>query len=347
MILLRRCRVPPLLANLHLSPRHSATTGGSGDSSTSNAKEDIPELRSIAQESARRRATAFDLAGLDVKNPEQVHAAARRVRRRRTMDDVLGIVLDESLKDKDRGINTTAENIAKRTQEKLYEEEHGRKPPSKNDFQVKYMPWGPDFSLHRLEETHVFDGDLWPERSVTPENPVINKHLVETQGVQLDDAAVINNEAMFQPRPGRDPRDEFCDSADELAHWEIQFITFIRDVPLWQRRTLPLLHEHYRSLAHRLIRAEKRFVRCRDAALAPGRVGSAAFKATEDWIERSRKLISETHKSLASMAYDPLKMKRSLIGSYMRFSAEEFERFKDREQQRRNQLISEFNGQKD
>ena len=71
------------------------------------------------------------------------------------------------------------------------------------------------------------------------------------------------------------------------------------------------------------------------------------FKATEDWIERSRKLISETHKSLASMAYDPLKMKRSLIGSYMRFSAEEFERFKDREQQRRNQLISEFNGQKD
>jgi hypothetical protein len=262
------------------------------------------------------------------------------------MDDIYAMVLEESLKSKDDGKPVSQDAVYKRTQERLYEEEYGRKPPSKTDFQVKYMPWGPDFLLERLErETTFTDNDPWPERAVTPENPVYNINAVETADAKT---AAAMNEAevrMYHPRKGFDPRQEFSDSVDELGHWEDEFLTFVREVPLWQRRTLPLLHEHYRNIAHRVLRAEKRFIHCRNAALAPAKAGSAAFAATENWVEQIRKVIAETHKSLATRSYDPLKMKKSELGKLMRMSADDFELHKIKAKMKRNAIIAEFNGE--
>lgn len=349
MLFHRSCQVLGLRrsagAALHwpgLAARSSSTASSSG-----NDKDDeIPSLRDVSTEAQQRKLREAGVTpGIDVTNSEQVHAVGRRLRSRRTMDDIYAVVLEESLKNKDEGKRVSADDVYKRTQERLYEEEHGRKPPSHTDFQVKYMPWGPDFELERLEKVSYTENDPWPDRAVTPENPVYNINMVESADAET--AAAMNDAEvrMYHPRKGFDPRQEFSDAVDELGHWEMEFLAFVREVPLWQRRTLPLLHEHYRNIAHRVRRAEKRFVHCRNAALAPAKAGSAAYTATEAWIERIRKMIAETHKSLATRSYDPLKMKKSVLGKLLRMTSDDFEFHKIKEKEKRNNLIAEFNGE--
>lgn len=341
-------------AALSHTRRCTSNTSDASSSPLADQDEQIPNLRSVAQDAQRRRNDALGLSGVDPKSAEQVHAAGRRIRSKRTYDDIVAAVLDETLKDMDQGAaSPTTDQVYKRTQERLYEEEFGHKPTSSSDFQVKYLPFGPDFSLNRLEQPTYDENDPWPERSVTPENPVYNLHMVEdvADGGRSAEANKAANDAaaqrMYMPRKGFPPLAEFSDAVDELGHWEMACIAFATAVPLWQRRTLPLLHEHYRNMAHRVIRAERRFTQCRNAALAPAQASSAAFAATEEWIARVRRLLQEIHKSLAAPAYDPLKMKRSALGRYMRMSAEEMEAFKAKEKQRRNALIAEFGKEED
>lgn len=225
----------------------------------------------------------------------------RHRRRRRSVDTILGDVLHDALKLRDMGHKPTADFVYKRSQERMYEEEYGQKPPSAKDHAVKYIPFPPDLRLHRLlplekssdnsssgngvtdEETpgnttrysknymHTYrflPEDPWPERAITRGNPVWTKRMVAEDAQKTSGAALKDWERrMYAPRSGYDVAGEFCDGMDELAYWEAQLLLLLRGAPLSQRRSLPYLHEFYRMYVHRAIRAEKRFIAARNAAL--------------------------------------------------------------------------------
>lgn len=402
-------------------------------------------------------------------------------RKKKTMDDVLGDVLTEAIAMKDQGQKPDVDTIYKKTQERLYEAEYGRKAPSGNtqEIQRKYLPFPPVLSMYRLEpivylategdiqmkdnrrestnismrkyispsayspappapassgslikmsfgkreedyftdidkETQINNAnvfelegqrksqqleafiasheDPWPIRSITIDNPILNRHdadlkeanrlrnrqnverkirsleaelirlgqptaqpnvdgksveelQAEVQSLQDDLATnpiyLDDHALMYAPRLGFNPVEEFTDAVDEHFYWEQQFIQFIRDVPLWQRRSLPFLHEHYRLVTHRLVRAEARFIACRDKALASVRAGPKLFAETEARIDRSRILCADTHKSLSSPNYDPMRMKKkSLAGTLMAMSENAFADWLADERAAKNTLIA-------
>lgn len=268
----------------------------------------------------------------------------RRNKQKKTMDHILGDVLNDALRMRDAGQKPDMDFIYKQTQERVYEAEHGRKPPSQKDQNANYIPFPPDFHLYRLQPFTIFDEDPWPERSITPENPVLSVAEMERDKAFNGGKIQKGQAKMFEPRDGYDVISEFSDSVDELTHWECKFLEFVRDVPLWQRRTLPLLHEHYRAITHRLIRAEKRFITVRNAAMGKAKTSPEAYKATEDRVERVRSFYAETHKSLSSPNYDPAQMKkRSLLGTLMKMTKNEFASWKLEQSQMANQLIAQFN----
>lgn len=269
----------------------------------------------------------------------------RRNRKKKTMDHVLGEVLEDALRMRDMGKKPDMDFIYKQTQERVYEAEHGQKPPSQKDRNAKYVPFPPDHNLNRILPSTLFDDDPWPERSITRENPVMSHNEMERDKHSNGGRLAKSQEAMFLPRDGRDPVAEFVDAVDELSHWELKLIEFVRDVPVSQRRTLPLLHETYRALTHRVIRAEKRFITTRDYALPKAQPSSEVFKRTEDRVERVRASYAAIHKSLSSPNYDPIVMKnRDVVGHLMSLSPEQFDAWKQEETNKRNLLISEFSG---
>lgn len=421
------------------------------------------------------------------KGPKKGRAQPRR---KKTMDDVLGDVLTEAIAMKDQGQKPDVDTIYKKTQERLYEAEHGRKAPSGNtqEIQKKYLPFPPVMSMYRLEpmvylvseddvqnkedrragrkppmrryvspsaesaaspspsppssgfggggslinmnfggsktgeeymreldaSTQQINADVfaqeaertsrqledymqahedpWPIRGITHDNPILNRHdadqreaarvhsrndvqrriksleaelirlcqpnaapnvdgksvaalEAEVQGLNDDLAtnpAYLDDHArMYAPRAGFNPVEEFSDAVDEHFYWEQQFIRFIRDVPLWQRRSLPYLHEHYRLVTHRLVRSEARFIACRDKALASVKAGPKLFAETEERIDRSRMLCADTHKSLSSPNYDPLRMKKkSLAGTLMGMTEAQFDEWNDEQRAIKNTLIA-------
>ncbi|KAK7197180.1 hypothetical protein NESM_000663300 [Novymonas esmeraldas] len=317
----------------------------------------------------------------------------RRNRRKRSADAILGDVLHDALLLRDMGEKPTTDFIYKRTQERLYEEEYGRKPPSAKENAAKFIPFPPDFNLHRLMplfadrgddstaaaaaaasssssssadptlddaacrpvtpppvytknfmNTHsVAAPDPWPERAVTPANPVWTRRDVEADKAKTGGRGLLEwEERMYGPRPGYDLHGEFLDAMDELGHWEVQLLHFLRVVPLSQRRTLPYLHEWYRLLVHRVIRAERRYLCIRDAAVAHVKASSSLFQRTEQPIDAVRSYYAEAHRSLASANYDPLRMKKSALAPLMRMTDEEFAEWQQVQRQRRNSLAAEF-----
>ncbi|ORC92247.1 uncharacterized protein TM35_000044610 [Trypanosoma theileri] len=268
----------------------------------------------------------------------------RRNRRKRTVDSIFGDVLHEALKLRDMGQKPDADFVYKRTQERMYEEEYGHKPPSSKDHAAKYIPFPPDLSLNRLIPLEEVVGeDPWPERAITPANPVWTQQQVEEDraknaGIKLK----AWEKKMFAPREGFDPIGEFTDAMDELAYWEERFVRFIREAPLPQRRTLPLLHEVYRYITHRLIRAERRYCTTRDITLAKTRASPSVYKMTEENIDRIRALYAETHRSLSSPNYDPVRMRKSVTGPLLNMSEAEFEEWRNVRKHQRNRLVSEI-----
>ncbi|RNF26272.1 uncharacterized protein Tco025E_01395 [Trypanosoma conorhini] len=268
----------------------------------------------------------------------------RRNRRKRTVDSIFGDVLHDALKLRDMGHKPDADFVYKRTQERMYEEEYGHKPPSAKDHAAKYVPFPPDLALNRLVPLEAIVGeDPWPARAITAQNPVWTRQRVEEDRVKNGGAQLRAWEAkMFAPREGFDPCGEFVDAMEELAYWEERFVKFIREVPLPQRRTLPLLHEAYRYITHRLVRAERRYLGTRDAALRKARASPSVYKMTESSIDRIRGLYSETHRSLSSPNYDPVRMKKSLTGPLLQMSEAEFEEWRNVRKHQRNRLVAEI-----
>ncbi|SCU72725.1 uncharacterized protein TEOVI_000430300 [Trypanosoma equiperdum] len=265
----------------------------------------------------------------------------RRNRRKRTVDTILGDVLHDALRLRDMGHKPTADFVYKRTQERMYEEEYGHKPPSKSENAAKYVPFPPDFGLRRLVPLEM--DDPWPQRAITQENPVWTRRQVEEDRAATGGAGLREWEAKtFGPREGFDSTGELTDAMDELAYWEECFLRFIREAPLPQRRTLPLLHEHYRYLTHRLIRAERHYIATRDVVLLKCHASPSVYKMSEDVVNRVRALYSETHRSLSSPNYDPVRMKKSVTGPLLQMSEAEFEEWKNVQKHRRNRFLSEI-----
>lgn len=335
---------------------------------------DVEDIQRDEEQSLAEESDAAIRAGQDPgtgKNPIEVSRQRRKLRRRRTVDNILGDVLNDALRLRDLGEKPNMDFIYKRTQERLYEEEYGKKPPSAKEHAAKYIPFPPDFHLHRilplfevcstggyLEQQHpslsensrevvtVFrelHEDPWPDRAITPMNPVWTKAEEEADKRQNDGKKLKDWERkLFLPRPGFDLVGEFLDAADELAHWEAQLLNFIRTVPLTQRRSLPYLHEWYRIFVHRTIRAERRYTATRDTALASVKAPSTLFKRTEEVIDRVRAIYAEAHRSLSSANYDPLRVKKSTLAPFMAMSHRDFEEWKEIQKQRRQILVAEL-----
>lgn len=341
------------------------------------ARKSMEEVEAIKQE---EKIDALSTTGSHIgahanemtgKNSVEISQQRRRSRRRRTVDNILGDVLNDALRLRDVGKKPNVDFIYKRTQERLYEEEYGKKPPSAKEHAAKYIPFPPDFHLHRIlplfpendrnrpEESHFLGAstsspecttlfqevhdDPWPERCISPTNPVWTKgeeevDKKENNGMKLKEW----EEKLFSPRKGFDVVGEFLDAADELAYWEAQLLHFFRSVPLTQRRSLPYLHEWHRMFVHRTIRAERRYTATRNAALASVKASSVLFKRTEEVIDRVRAIYAEAHRSLSSANYDPLRIKKSALAPFMKMSSLGFEEWKEIEKQRRQILVAEL-----
>ncbi|KPA86193.1 putative mitochondrial hypothetical protein [Leptomonas pyrrhocoris] len=356
------------------------------EASTKAAQQTSQVAREVKGESTTSRGKAKD----DLANEiDQVVSSRnrRRNRRKRSMDAILGDVLHDALLMRDMGEKPTSDFVYKRTQERVYEEEYGRKPPSAKETASQCVPFPPDFHMHRLlplfgDVTAAADGaepvvseaktdaadtaqrpatqapiytknhmnvhtlvppDPWPERSVTPANPVWTRRDLEEDKNKTGGKGLKEwEERMFAPRPHYDLPGEFLDAMDELAYWERRFLVFLRAVPISQRRSLPFLHEWYRLLVHRVVRAERRYIRVRDALLSKSKASAAVFAQTEKVIDDVRSYYAETHRSLASPNYDPLRMKKSVLAPVLRMTDAEFEEWQEEQRQRRNALVAEL-----
>ncbi|CCW62078.1 unnamed protein product [Phytomonas sp. EM1] len=129
---------------------------------------------------------------------------------------------------------------------------------------------------------------------------------------------------------------------EELRYWGGRFLRFLRATPLSQRRTLPFLHEWHRFLVHRVIRAERRYERVRDATLTALKASPAVFRRSEAPLEQIRGVYAEAHRALSSPNYDPLRMKKSVIAPFMRMTEAEFEAWNEKQIREQNALIAEL-----
>ena len=257
---------------------------------------------------------------------------------KQSVDTILNDVLQESLKMRDQGKKPDAEFVYNKVQRRFYESQHGRKAPSSGSLSQKYVPYPPDFSLYRVVPFDFAAEDPFPARAITPYNPVPTKK--ERQDREAHFAQ--QDDKMYSHPEGRDVVGVFVDAVDELQHWTFQYVDFIRDAPLWQRRSLPLLHELYRYVAHRLLRAENFYIAARDRAAAKVQASSSLFAATEDRVDQVRMLCSETHRSLASVGYDPLRMKKTLTCSLLSMTPSEYREWKDIDNEKKKRLAAEF-----
>lgn len=214
-------------------------------------------------------------------------------KKKHTMDDVLNDVMNDAMGARDRGANPDMDYIYKRTQEKVYEAEHGRPPPSKESKYTIHIPEKPRDNLRRLEDDAALAEDPWPLGE--------SSNRIE------------------------DPRQNFLDALDELGYWETKYIEYLRENNLMMRRALPMLHEYYRAITHRLLAAEKRFLAARDKVFPVVKAAPSTFAATEAIIQRLHLVYIETHKSLAQSNYDPVRMRSSVTGPIITMSAEQLE----------------------
>ncbi|EPY25198.1 hypothetical protein AGDE_11971 [Angomonas deanei] len=183
--------------------------------------------------------------------------------------------------------------------------------------------------------------DPWPERAITRANPVWSRRMKEEDEIHNKGKGLKEMEKrMYEPREGYNLEGEFLDSMDEFAHWESEFLNFLRTTSLPLRRHLPFLHEWYRYYAHRNIRAEKHYIACRNALLLQTKCSKEFFNQTESRVARFRAILSEAHRSLSSPNYDPLRMKKSDLAPFMRMNDSEFAAWREKDKEARNLIVA-------
>jgi hypothetical protein len=273
---------------------------------------------------------------------KKLKPTADDVKKRKTLDDVLKNVLDEALAARDRGENADSDFVYKRTHEKMYEAEYGRAPPSKSNTHLNHIPPEPATDVRRLVPVDLFDDDPWPQPSWSAYKEIGEKTASkdDAAGAASSEGSEVEVEAAAVER---DPVADFSDAADEIGHWEVRYVEFLRNHTLGLRRTLPVLVEQYKLLTHRLLRAERRFLNARDKAVGSGkRLEPKDYAVTEAIIERIRKIYSETHKSLTQNSYDPTNMNRSVTGALLQMTPEQYEDWKTEVREERNRVMSSF-----
>lgn len=304
----------------------------------------------------RRTRLSLDVASTLSSGILKMQPTKEDLKRKRTMDDVLRDVIDEALAARDRGENPTSDFVYKRTQERMYEAEHGRPPPSKDKQYLSHIPPEPKQDLRRLAPTNsLFDEDPWPQPCFSAFQHTQNFVRDVYGGGGRDDnsapaagaaAAISGNGASASVPEGADREElvrNFSDAVDELGYWELQYVKFLRGHSLGLRRALPLLVEQYKMLTHRLIRAERRLLAARDRAVGLGlKLDPKDYAGAETWFERVRKIYSETHKSLAQTSYDPTRMNRTVTGPLLKMNEEEFEKWIDECRVERDRITLAF-----
>lgn len=256
------------------------------------------------------------------------------LRKKRSIDDVLNEVMTAALAARDRGEQPDMDFVYRTTQEKLYENEHGEKPPSKDNNFKQHIPPAPT-NMRRLTPLTLFDDDPWP--------------VVAEPDAKADAApAAEGDEPKVEVRDVHSAIADFADATDEYAFWEQRYLEFLRDHPLGLRRALPMLTEHYKHLTHRFLRAERRFIASRDKAVGLGaKLDPKMYSKTEARIQRGRKMFVETHKSISQTTYDPVNMNKAFSGKILKMTAEEFEAWKAEDRDERNELASCFDAPDD
>ena len=264
---------------------------------------------------------------------------------KKTMDGILNDVMTEAIAQRDKGEKVDSEYINRRFHERVFEQEYGRPAPSKQTAHLHHIPMLPEENVRRLTPFTLFDQDPWPQRSFA--SPADRKREAE-QGT----AAVPPPTADANPPPPPagstnalaeiNPKDEFLDAFDEIAFWELKYIDFLRDVPLGQRRSLPIFFDMYKHLTHRLVRAENRFIAARERLLGKAKIRPSSYAATERVVQQVRDIYVETHKSLQRRSYDPLKAKHCVSGQLMQLSPQQYVEWKEIQRRERALVLDDF-----
>ena len=272
--------------------------------------------------------------------------------RRKTIDTIMGDILEKSMDHRKEEKPPDMTEIYDQASAKMYKDEYGQEPPSQQRDHHKFIPLPPNVYMMQVSQFELYDEDPAPERSITRENPVMTREMQvnyedkKKRGVELTDAEKLMDEVRERSIHTFDgPVDHkarFVDAIEELGYWELRYLQFLRDCPVGLRRTLPMQHEHYRHLTHRIVRANDHFITCRNDAMREIRGSSRLYADTEDRIARTRQMYTETFKSLANLQADPAKMKRWFTGKIINMSAAEWEEWQEDDRRARNQLMAEF-----
>jgi hypothetical protein len=92
---------------------------------------------------------------------------------------------------------------------------------------------------------------------------------------------------------------------------------------------------------HRLLRAEKRFIRCKKAFFAEINAPPEVFVKSEKRISRVRKMLIDTSRSLASLNYTLEKFsKKSEMAKVVLMTAEDYDAWKNHIRQETNNDIA-------
>jgi hypothetical protein len=156
------------------------------------------------------------------------------------------------------------------------------------------------------------------------------------------ESEMLQPEVVDESGNGRSVRDRFLDAQDELAHWEREYLVFLRTYPVGLRRALPLYHEHYKHLTHRLVRAECRYLERRDAVVSAGIATPKFYALTEGRIERVRAVYVETHRALTQPNYDPTKVPGATTGAVIPLNEAQFDEWVNDDRATRNEIFAEL-----
>jgi hypothetical protein len=283
--------------------------------------------------------------------------------RKKTMDEILRDVMNDALVARDRGEKPDMDFVYKNAQARIYEEEYGEKPPSTKSNHRQHIPFPPRDDVRRLTPLTIYDDDPWPLRpseqaSETPDETGTTRYAAKTDdgggagdgggGTAAAAATAADgsgkSSSSSSGASGMSVQEAFLDSADELAHWEKRYLEFLRSHSLPLRRALPIFADLYKHLTHRLVRAERRYMRARDAVVGAGIACPGFFAASEKRIERVRKVYVETHKSLTQQNYEPMRIRKSFTGKIIAMSAAEFEAWLEKDREERHTEFAGMSG---
>ena len=153
--------------------------------------------------------------------PGMMKSAFRPMKKsRRTMDDILGDIMNESMKRKDKGEKVDMEFVYKQAQQRMYEAEFGSKPPSMNGNYKAHIPYLPDKDPSRLVPLDLFEDDPWPRRSF--HHPAEDQFGNRVRPLTDDEKEDLDAEDVH-----RTAAEAAADALDEMSYWEVKYLDFL------------------------------------------------------------------------------------------------------------------------